>query len=257
MQEVPLEATLSSKPPKSNVSKFKASRHSAAVSADNTSTSVSLGPSVLPSGESHAIKRVVRTGKLSDGKLIGGEPGESASEDENDENRRRMLALLKSGVPISFEDTDSLPNETSTRQDKDMEASNGDENPNTSSSAEALPKTSPTPSAPKKSKFLLNRTMQHKSSATPSGPLGNISGPPVASTSRLPVNSTSSPVLGGVTERRASPSNTQPIADQGIRGGTTQATKPFKKLPTVVSVLPIAPSVCRTAFAAKVTLIER
>lgn len=256
MQEVPLEATLSSKPPKSNVSKFKASRHSAAVSADNTSTSVSLGPSVLPSGESHAIKRVVRTGKLSDGKLIGGEPGESASEDENDENRRRMLALLKSGVPISFEDLDSSPNVTSTRQDKDTEASNGDENPNTPSSAEALPNASPTPSAPKKSKFLLDRTIQHKSSAPPSGPSGHLSVPPVASTSRLPVNSPSSSVLAGVTERRASLNNTQPIADQVIRGEATQATKPFKKLPTVVSIPPIAPSVCQTAFAAKITFIE-
>lgn len=256
MQEVPLEATLSSKPPKSNVSKFKASRHSAAVSADNTSTSVSLGPSVLPSGESHAIKRSVRTGKLSDGKLVGGEPGESASEDENDENRRRMLALLKSGVPISFEDIDFPPNVTSTRKDKDTEASNGDGNPNTPSSAEALPKASPTPSGPKKSKFLLDRTIQHKSSALPSGPTGHLSVPPVASTSRLPVNSPSSSVLSGVTERRASPSNSQPIADQGIRGGTTQATKPFKKLPTVVSVPPIAPSVCQTAFAAKITFIE-
>lgn len=107
LQEVPLEATLASAPPKPGVSRFKASRHSNVVNPygapslsrpqpEAALASTSLGSAVLPASQAHALQRAIRTGKLQDGKLIGGGPGESDSEDES-ANVQEVVEMLKRG----------------------------------------------------------------------------------------------------------------------------------------------------------------
>lgn len=89
---VPLEATLSSKPPKPHASRFKQDRRTA-------ETSISLGATVLPRGQAHVLRKAVKTGKLADGHLVGGHEGESDSDkaDEEDTRRKEMLEVLKGG----------------------------------------------------------------------------------------------------------------------------------------------------------------
>ncbi|KAI0086183.1 hypothetical protein BDY19DRAFT_365463 [Irpex rosettiformis] len=96
--DVPLEATLASGPPKPSVSRFRAERASHAGLSQSTLASHSLGASVVPSSSVSSMKRAVRMGKLENGKLVGGDDGES--EDEalaSDENAREMLELLRKG----------------------------------------------------------------------------------------------------------------------------------------------------------------
>lgn len=230
------------------------SRHSAAVSAG--STSISLGPSVLPSGESHTLKRAVRTGKLSDGKLVGGEAGESASEDEEDENRQRMLNLFKSGVPIPFEDSESSRNHLDVIRHDDTNSNSGDQRIH---SPEGLKNaTSEEPRVPRKSKFLSDRAGRSSSPALQPNPSGGQPTQPVASSSRLPDNTPVTDVLSDISERKPLESsiNTQPVERSAVNGVVTETAKPFKKSPTVVSVPNSAPSVCLTLLYAYMELIK-
>jgi hypothetical protein len=78
---VPLEATLSSPPPKPPISRFKASRLTSA------SSNLSLVPGPT-------VKGAVRTGKLENGKLVD----LNAISDDEDENVQGAIELLKRGI---------------------------------------------------------------------------------------------------------------------------------------------------------------
>ncbi|KAL5529140.1 hypothetical protein ACEPAG_5114 [Sanghuangporus baumii] len=97
-QKVPLEASLASKPSKNSVSRFKAERQASLVGSDDTS--VSLGASLLPEGRSSTLQKAVRTGKLINGQLTGGEGSDSELEEEERENVKRVIEALKQGVTI-------------------------------------------------------------------------------------------------------------------------------------------------------------
>ncbi|KAL5511558.1 hypothetical protein ACEPAH_4775 [Sanghuangporus vaninii] len=95
-QKVPLEASLASKPSK-NLSRFKAERQTSFVGSGDTS--VSLGAALLPEGRS-TLQKTVRTGKLLNGQLTGGEGSDSELEEGERENVKRMIEALKQGVTI-------------------------------------------------------------------------------------------------------------------------------------------------------------
>lgn len=75
------------------ISQFRANRIASAYNA-STSSSTSLGASVLPASSTRTLQQAFRAGKLdSDGRLIGGE-ADSASEDE-EPGLQEVLELLK------------------------------------------------------------------------------------------------------------------------------------------------------------------
>ncbi|KAG2349534.1 hypothetical protein BDR05DRAFT_994557 [Suillus weaverae] len=77
--------------PKPSVSRFRADRMATAY--DN-STSTSLGPSVIPASRQKSLQEAIRLGKVENNHLVGGEEGESGSEDET---VREVLELLSNG----------------------------------------------------------------------------------------------------------------------------------------------------------------
>ncbi|EPQ57995.1 hypothetical protein GLOTRDRAFT_136801 [Gloeophyllum trabeum ATCC 11539] len=98
--EVPQEATLASPPPKPPISRFKANRKAAhnvssLSSSDPMLASTSLGALVIPASQTRELERAIRTGKIENGDLIGGEEGESGSDVEADEKMREVLEMLK------------------------------------------------------------------------------------------------------------------------------------------------------------------
>ncbi|KIM79660.1 hypothetical protein PILCRDRAFT_74170, partial [Piloderma croceum F 1598] len=165
--EVPLDATLSSSQPKPTVSRFKAERIASSYKASPPSASTSLGTSVFPAG-SQTLKRAIRTGRLEDDKLVGGETGESASEPE-DENVKEVLELLKQGQVHNIGPTfDSAANSTASGPSQYLSSphsaltheSRGNlDRPAVSGGQTATGASTPPPKAnPKASKFKLNRT---------------------------------------------------------------------------------------------------
>lgn len=77
------------------ISQFRANRIASAYNA-STSSSTSLGASVLPASSTRTLQQAFRAGKLdSDGRLVGGE-ADSASEDE-EPGLQEVLELLKKG----------------------------------------------------------------------------------------------------------------------------------------------------------------
>lgn len=92
LQDVPIEATLSSPPPKPLVSKFMASQKS------STKASHSLGHSAVPASQLSAIRKAVKLGKLEGDQLVGGGEGDSDDEPiEIDPRMQEVLELLKKG----------------------------------------------------------------------------------------------------------------------------------------------------------------
>ncbi|KAG1820531.1 uncharacterized protein BJ212DRAFT_1340637, partial [Suillus subaureus] len=77
--------------PKPSVSRFRADRM--AVTYDK-STSTSLGPSLIPASRQKSLQEAIRLGKVENNHLVGGEEGESGSEDEA---VREVLELLSNG----------------------------------------------------------------------------------------------------------------------------------------------------------------
>ncbi|KAI1794634.1 hypothetical protein LXA43DRAFT_115380 [Ganoderma leucocontextum] len=92
--DVPLEATLAEAPPKPSVSRFKSS-----LAASSSLPSQSLGSSVLPASQSSGLKAAVRLGKLKNGKLMGGEEGES--DEEMEPAAKEMLGMLRKGEVVN------------------------------------------------------------------------------------------------------------------------------------------------------------
>jgi hypothetical protein len=182
-QEVPLEATLSSPRPKPTMSRFKADRNTSLYDASSLSASTPLGSSLLPSSEPQAIRRAIRTGRLENDKLVGGESGESASEAE-DENVKEVLELLKMGevrnVGPAFvsatKPSASGPNQSvlapSPATHQPLE--NIDR---LATSAQATAEAEASTSKPKVSKFKLNRTSGLRPAlpdSTPSTPISTV-----------------------------------------------------------------------------------
>lgn len=62
--------------------------------AYDRSTSTSLGPTVIPVSRQKSLQEAIKVGKLDNNRLVGGEEGESGSEDEA---VREILELLKNG----------------------------------------------------------------------------------------------------------------------------------------------------------------
>ncbi|OAX42003.1 hypothetical protein K503DRAFT_863414 [Rhizopogon vinicolor AM-OR11-026] len=77
--------------PKPSVSRFRADHMAAAY---DRSTSTSLGPTVIPASRQKSLQEAIKVGKLDNNQLVGGEEGESGSEDET---VREVLELLKNG----------------------------------------------------------------------------------------------------------------------------------------------------------------
>lgn len=97
-----MEATLASNAPKSGISRFKSSRQGVPRNASATG-SMSVAGIAIPQGDVPSVQRAVRTGKLQDGKLIGGGEGTSASEDEDDgHSRKALIELLRRGDPAEI-----------------------------------------------------------------------------------------------------------------------------------------------------------
>ncbi|KAH7926670.1 hypothetical protein BV22DRAFT_1032666 [Leucogyrophana mollusca] len=206
--EVPLDATLSSSRPKPAVSRFKADRIASSYNVSQPSASTSLGPSVIPASGQKSLQGAVRVGKLQNDQLVGGEAGESGSEDER---VKEVLEMLKGGqiqnagpdfVPPVKPSDANAPSEPSLQPQVDI-------NP---------PVAAPTPSraSQKPSKFKLARK-QHTVDppSVPNTPISTVN----RSSPRLPVS--------GVVERNAprprpreqyvSPQIVQPT---GMTGGT-------------------------------------
>lgn len=62
--------------------------------AYDKSASTSLGPSVIPASRQKSLQEAIRLGKIENNHLVGGEEGESGSEDEA---VREVLELLSNG----------------------------------------------------------------------------------------------------------------------------------------------------------------
>ncbi|KZT26560.1 hypothetical protein NEOLEDRAFT_1241017 [Neolentinus lepideus HHB14362 ss-1] len=103
--EVPLEATLASPPPKPSISRFKADRTNtnnfSRPETASTSASTSLGALTIPASQTRRLQRAVRTGRMENGKLIGGEDGDSSSDIDADEHAREVLEMLKRGEVVN------------------------------------------------------------------------------------------------------------------------------------------------------------
>ncbi|TFY61842.1 hypothetical protein EVG20_g6904 [Dentipellis fragilis] len=172
--DVPLEATLSNPHPKSEQSKFKSSRVTKAynTSLPSTTPSTSLGASVLP-GTTPLLIRAVRLGKVEGSQLVGGEEGESASEEDDDDVKEFMSALRRGQVTNAGAEQNAetlvaaLNRAYGKPTDSDTTSTTASsETLVVSSSASATPPTAATATVtaaqPKASKFKLNRL--------PSGP---------------------------------------------------------------------------------------
>ena len=207
------------------MSRFKAERRAnLAVSEDS---SISLGASVLPQEKSHTLQKAVRTGKLENGKLVGGEAGESDSEIEDSETVKRTLEMLKSGIgPDLLPDKDTDPQKMADDSQHVLEQSSSS---SVTTPSQGHPReTKPTGT----SRFLAERGGQNQTSESA----------PVASTS---ATSISSPLSATIVERptcKGSP--TAPSRQSGITERVQpSANAAFKKPPTVISVPSVPPSV--------------
>ncbi|KAG2157456.1 hypothetical protein DEU56DRAFT_21229 [Suillus clintonianus] len=159
--------------PKPSVSRFRADRMATAY---DRSTSTSLGPTVIPASRQKSLQEAIRLGKVENDHLVGGEEGESGSEDEA---VREVLELLSNGR-IHNAGPGFVPQPTQ-----------NSEGPVSSRAAEE-PATAPlVPAAPKTSKFKMARC-------------GLASDQPAKTPTPLPVGEVSSPkpAVSEVIERR-------------------------------------------------------
>lgn len=207
-QEVPLEATLASGPPRSGVSRFKAEHTSRGAPTQSTLASHSLGASVVPSAGVPSMKGAIRLGKLENSKLVGGEAGESDDEIlENDENAREMLELLKKGEvtnigPQSFSAVVTPPTPVAASAPTRPESI-----PSTSDKPPAEPVAEPRASKPSKvSKFKLSLAQSGPAqSSSPSTPASGANTPTDLANRSSP--KMTSPRGGTPVQANASPSS--------------------------------------------------
>lgn len=104
VQNVPLDATLAGSPPRSKVSRFRSSLYGSRAAGASASTSLSDKAIVV---DSNALRGAVRLGKLDDDELVGGEEGESGSEDDQ---------ITKAKEAILMGNSETIKNSTLPRE---------------------------------------------------------------------------------------------------------------------------------------------
>ncbi|KAJ6624540.1 hypothetical protein B0H10DRAFT_1943141 [Mycena sp. CBHHK59/15] len=157
------------------MSHFQANRLASSYNASTPSTSKLLGANVLPASSARTLQHAIRTGKLdSDNRLVGGDAGESGSEDDESPAMQEILELLKKGELYNLGPDGNL-----------IYTVPPPSNPSQNSSA---PPDVPPPSASRKptaSKFKLNRPSgQRPPAATPSSPEPSGSTTPLSNVAR-------------------------------------------------------------------------
>ncbi|KZS88393.1 hypothetical protein SISNIDRAFT_470199 [Sistotremastrum niveocremeum HHB9708] len=111
-ENVPLDATLAGSPPRSNVSRFRSSLYSSRAAA---SAPTSQGPRAVVL-DSSALRGAVRLGKLENDELVGGEEGESGSEDEQ---------IAKAKAALLRDDSEHIDNPVRERPAEGMDIASG------------------------------------------------------------------------------------------------------------------------------------
>lgn len=222
-----MDASLSSRPTKRGVSRFKSELQAGLAASGNTS--ISLGTSVLPQGKSHTLQKAVRIGKSENGKLVGGEEGESDSEHEENENVKRSLEMLRAGIvdDSSIKGTDSL------ETDEAPQCLTGRSSSTKSASLSVGPSE---PKPGKTSRFLAERAVQKP-------PPERASEPSLLSDTVVgrPASKCTSPLLGnGKPRERDGPS----------------ANAASRKPPVVISVPSVPPSVSIDTAVTHVSCFE-
>ncbi|KAI0064446.1 hypothetical protein BV25DRAFT_237405 [Artomyces pyxidatus] len=225
--EVPLEATLAGPKPKPPQSQFKASRLAQAynTTVPSATPSTSLGASILP-GSASTIKRAIRTGKIEDDQLVGGEDGESNDGDDEDDDVRAFMDALRRGdvTNVGFEQNSEALVAALTKAYKGPE-------PSPPAEAPAPPAPAPAPVRPKTSKFKLNRMPLRSPVSDDSGPDTPVNDV-ARSSPKLPTSDT-------VVERKPA----QPVRSPGMRGPGPSAmrssvsAKPNPPTPSSLSTL--------------------
>lgn len=164
--------------------------------ASQASSSTSLGPSTLPASGYQTLQRAIRTGRLENDRLVGGDDGESASEPE-DESVKEVLELLKKGevhnlgptLDPSIPNTDAPPSRPLATNKSGINGISGSISQTQTQTQEVHESTVST-TKPKVSKFKLNRSQNSnhfrpESPATPTSTAGR-------SSPKMPPTSTSS-----------------------------------------------------------------
>ncbi|KAJ3965709.1 hypothetical protein EV361DRAFT_938078 [Lentinula raphanica] len=161
----PSDVQISSDQPKpaSSISQFRANRMASSyavannVSASSSSTSTSTLPTMIPADSARTLQNAVRLGRLDEqGRLVGGEPGDSGSEPD-DEIAREVLEILQRGEAYNIG-----PNGEIVHASPPPDASGG------TLSAKPVPPPftppkEPLPEKPKASKFKLMHTRTERS----------------------------------------------------------------------------------------------
>ncbi|KAJ7157022.1 hypothetical protein C8R43DRAFT_998120 [Mycena crocata] len=92
------EESLNQSSRKPAISHFQANRLTSSYNTTPPSSSKSLGANVLPASSAWTLQSAIRIGKLDeDNHLVGGEAGESGSEEEVDTGMQEIMDLLKKG----------------------------------------------------------------------------------------------------------------------------------------------------------------
>ncbi|KAH7913987.1 hypothetical protein BJ138DRAFT_1110916 [Hygrophoropsis aurantiaca] len=223
--EVPLDATLAGPRPKPPVSRFKADRIATSYNVSRSSASTSLGPSVIPASKQKSLQSAVRIGKLENDQLIGGEAGESGSEEEA---MREVLEMLKSGQIQNAGPNFVPPASSECPAPSD---SGSAFRPQMDDKQSAPPSVPPPLRAPKPSKFKLARK-QHTVDVPPA------SDTPISAVDR---SSPKIPISGIVERNVPNVSRQQAIPSIPTQGGVRQAGQP-QGMPSMVVDSPSFPA---------------
>lgn len=198
-QIYPLEANLSVPHPKPTISHFKASRIASSYnSSSSSSVSTSLATTILPASSTRTLQRAIRTGKLDiDNRLVGGDTGESASEEEN-EATQEILELLRKGEAYNLgPDGNLLRSSSSNTQTPSLLAESSFSSPTADTASQRVS------AKPKTSKFKLARSQAGRPAAVYPSPTNSPrSITPVSNAGR---SSPKLPPVAAVIEHHVSP----------------------------------------------------
>ncbi|KAJ7444828.1 hypothetical protein FB451DRAFT_71212 [Mycena latifolia] len=198
------EESLNQSSRKPAISHFQANRLTSSYNTAAPSSSKSLGANVLPASSARTLQRAIRVGKLdSDNRLVGGDAGESGSEEEGEAGMEEIMELLKKGEVYNLGPDGNFIHTVPPP-------------PRAPSSPPApaidAPDAPPRPSSSRKppaSKFKLARAGQRPVAPAPASP--DMSGPPTPPSSasrsspKLPAESPT-PILSSVVEKPSSSS---------------------------------------------------
>ncbi|KAJ6597200.1 hypothetical protein DFH09DRAFT_1133941 [Mycena vulgaris] len=194
------EESLNQSSRKPAISHFQANRLTSSYNAAAPSSSKSLGANVLPASSARTLQRAIRVGKLdSENHLVGGDAGESGSEEEDETGMQEIMDLLKKGEVYNLGPDGNFIHTVPPSSGRP-------------SSAPTAPEAPPPPASSRKpptSKFKLARAGQRPVAAGPPSP--DMSGPPTPPSSaarsspKLPAESPN--VLSSVVEKPTSSSS--------------------------------------------------